>query len=78
MMQINENYDPQSTYQIIVKGVLDESWSDWFDGFTITVFQETKLVGPIRDQASLHGLLAKIRDLGLELVSVEQMDKKKE
>lgn len=78
MMQINENYDIQATYQIIVKGVLDESWSDWFDGFTITVSQETKLVGPIRDQGSLHGLLAKIRDLGLDLISVEQLQKKKE
>lgn len=78
MMANHKKNDHPDTYQIIVKGILDDSWSDWFDGFTITVSQETKLVGPIEDQSRLHGLLAKIRDLGLVLVSVEQMENKKE
>jgi len=64
-------------YQFKVKGILDEKWSDWFDGFTMTNpnEDETLLVGPVRDQGALHGLLAKIRDLGLPLLSVECMKK---
>jgi hypothetical protein len=62
----------QEIYQIIVKGVLDGKWSDWFDGMEITPQPsgETILTGPIADQAALHGLLQKIRDMGLPLVSV--------
>ena len=70
-----ENNEPV-IYQIIVKGILDEKWSDWFDGFTITASQETILIGPVKDQGNLHGLLAKIRDLGLVLVSVEYIENK--
>ena len=62
-------------YQIKIKGFLDEQWSDWFDSFTITTQAETTLVGPVADQGTLHGLLAKIRDLGLTLISVEQIGK---
>ena len=61
-------------YQIKVTGILDEKWSDWFDGFMITPMEgETVLKGPVIDQGALHGLLAKIRDLGLTLLSVEQI-----
>ena len=58
--------------EIRVKGQLDEHWSDWFDDLTITHTEqnETVLTGPIVDQAALHGLLAKLRDLGLPIVSV--------
>ena len=58
--------------EIRVKGQIDEHWSDWFDDLTITHTDqnETVLTGPIVDQAALHGLLAKLRDLGLPLVSV--------
>jgi len=65
-----------SLYHIRVKGILDEKWSDWFDGFTITpqADDETLLVGPVPDQAALHGLLAKIRDLGLPLLSVKRVE----
>ena len=67
-------FDKQSTYRIRVKGNLDRKWSDWFDGFTITpqADDETTLTGPVADQAALHGLLAKIRDLGLPLLSVKR------
>ena len=63
------------TYEIRVKGSLGPEWSAWFDGFTITPQSddETILVGPVADQPALHGLLAKIRDLGLTLIRVERL-----
>ena len=69
-------FDRQGIYQIGVKGVLDEQWSDWFGGLAIApqASGETLLTGPVRDQAALHGLLAKVRDLGLPLLSVERVD----
>ncbi len=62
----------QKVYQIIVKGHLDSEWSDWFDGLTITMVDngETILSGPVVDQTALHGVLIKIRDLGLPLLSL--------
>jgi hypothetical protein len=68
-------FDKQGVYQIRVEGNLDKKWSDWFDGFTITpqANDETLLAGPVADQAALHGLLAKIRDLGLPLLSVKRV-----
>jgi hypothetical protein len=59
-------------YEIRVRGVLDSHWSGWFEGLTLTPLGngETLLAGPIQDQAALHGILAKIRDLGLHLLSV--------
>ena len=68
-------FDRRAVYRIRVRGSLDEVWSDWFDGLAITsgIPGETLLVGPVADQAALHGLLAKIRDLGLPLLSVERV-----
>ena len=59
-------------YQITVKESLEDSWSDWFDGLTITPGLDgtTTLAGEVRDQTALYGLLAKLRDLGLTLVSI--------
>lgn len=59
-------------YQIRLKGQLGSEWSDWFEGLTITLAEDgdTLLSGPVVDQAALHGLLKKIRDLGMTLVSV--------
>jgi hypothetical protein len=59
-------------YQIRIKGHLGDQWSDWFGGLTINLESngETLLTGPVADQAALHGLLRKVRDLGLPLVSV--------
>ena len=61
-------------YQIRVKGALDEDWSEWFDGLTITPAADgtTILDGAVRDQTALHGLIAKVRDLGLPLIAIEQ------
>ena len=69
-------FSKPSIYQIRVKGILDEKWSDWFDGFTITpqADDETLLVGPVPDQSALHGLLTKIRDLGLPLLLVKRVE----
>ena len=68
--------DKEGIYEIRVRGVLDEKWSDWFDGFTIAprADDETLLTGPVADQAALHGLLGKIRDLGLPLLSVKRVE----
>ena len=62
-------------YEIRVKGSLEPQWSDWFDGFTLTLQanDETLLVGLVTDQPALHGLLAKIRDLGLPLLAVKRI-----
>lgn len=62
-------------YRIRVKGALDPSWSQWFDGMTIeaTPGGDRMLTGPVRDQTALHGLLVKIRDMGLLLISLEQV-----
>jgi len=59
-------------YQIRVKGHLGPQWTDWFGGLTVTLEDngETLLTGPVVDQAALHGLLKKVRDLGMPLISV--------
>ena len=59
-------------YQIRLKGHLGSEWTDWFEGLTITLEDDgdTVLTGPVADQAALHGLLKKVRDLGMPLVSV--------
>jgi hypothetical protein len=62
-------------YELRVKGVLDRRWSAWFDGLQVTSDgHETVIAGPVTDQAALHGLLAKVRDLGLELLEVRRID----
>ena len=62
--------------EIRIEGRIDEHWSDWFEGLMITRTDEgeTLLTGEVSDQAALYGLLAKIRDLGLSLVSVKQIE----
>jgi hypothetical protein len=60
------------TYRIRIQGQLDSQWTNWFDEMTFTLEEDgnTLLSGPVVDQAALHGLLKKIRDLGLTLISV--------
>jgi len=62
-------------YQIRLQGHLGSEWTDWFGGLIITLEEDgnTLLTGPVIDQAALHGLLKKVRDLGLPLVSVIQV-----
>jgi hypothetical protein len=68
----NETHDGPGFYEIRLKGHLDQRWADWFDGLQITLQAngDTLLSGPVEDQAALHGVLKRIRDLGLPLVSV--------
>jgi len=63
-------------YQIRLKGHLDSQWTDWFEGLTITLEDngDTLLTGLVIDQAALHGLLKKVRDLGLPLISVSPLE----
>ncbi len=62
--------------EIRVKGRLSQDWSDWFEGLSITDQPngETLISGPLQDQAELFGVLTKIRDLGLELISVQRIE----
>jgi hypothetical protein len=66
---------PSARYEIRVNGVLDSQWSAWFEGLTVTSDEtgQTTITGAVADQAALHGLLAKIRDLGLPLLSVRHL-----
>ncbi len=63
-------------YEIRVAGHLPRQWADWFEGLTISLEEsgDTLLTGPVSDQAALHGLLKKVRDLGLSLVSVSPVE----
>ena len=67
---------PPLVYQIRVKNHLDRQWTDWFSGMSIALEEDgvTVLTGPVADQAALHGLLKKVRDLGLPLISVNRVD----
>jgi hypothetical protein len=67
-------------YELRVRGVLDRHWSSWFDGLQVSSDApgQTLIAGPVVDQAALHGLLAKVRDLGLPLLSVHRIDPEQE
>jgi hypothetical protein len=71
-----EYHDKSKLYEIRLKGHLNNRWANWFEGLTITLEDngDTLLTGPVVDQAELHGLLKKVRDLGMSLVSVNCVD----
>jgi hypothetical protein len=71
----DEKYKQHQCYEIRIKGHLDDRWAEWFEGLTITLEEngDTLLTGPVIDQAALHGLLKKVRDLGMPLVSVSPL-----
>jgi len=79
---MSNNLEPETdpgqpmVYQIRVKSHLGSDWKDWFEGLTITLEEggDTLLTGPVADQAALHGLLKKVRDLGIPLLSVIRVE----
>ena len=78
---MSQELDPQPdsgqpmAYQIRITGQLGSRWADWFEGLTITLDGgDTLITGPVVDQAALHGLLKRVRDLGMPLVSVSPVE----
>ena len=71
---IEDHHEPER-YEIRIKGHLDNRWADWFEGLAITLEDngDTLLTGPVVDQAALHGLLRKVRDLAMPLLSVTRV-----
>ena len=71
-----EDHNEPELYEIRIKGHLDDRWTNWFGGLTITLEEggDTLLTGPVIDQAALHGLLKKVRDLGMPLISVSPIE----
>jgi len=71
-----EDYHEPGHYEIRIKGHVDNRWAGWFDGLNITLQDngDTLLTGLVADQAALHGLLRKVRDLGMPLVSVNRIE----
>ncbi len=69
--------DDSTEYEIRVKGHLDARWSAWFDGLSLTREPDgtTVIAGPVVDQAALHGLLQKLRDVGMPLISITQVSR---
>jgi hypothetical protein len=72
----NKQNEKARIYQIRIEGQLGQQWTDWFEELSITQEEDgtTLLTGPIIDQSALHGLLKKVRDLGMPLISVNRME----
>jgi hypothetical protein len=72
----DEKHNRRQCYEIRLKGHLDDRWVEWFEGLAIMLEEDgnTLLTGPVVDQAALHGLLKKVRDLGLPLISVSPLE----
>ena len=70
--RMKTNHPQPEIFEIRLQGHLGEEWTSWFEGMTITLTEDgdTVLTGPVVDQAALHGILKKVRDLGLTLISV--------
>jgi len=75
---MSNKLDPKqpTIYQIRIKGHLGQQWTDWFEGLTITLEEngDTLLTGPVIGQPALHGLLKKVRDLGMPLLAVNRVE----
>lgn len=75
MARVHQGSGPPAIYEIRLKGYLPAEWSDWFGGMAVAYDDEgnTLLTGPIADQAALHGLLDRVRDLGIPLLAVTRV-----
>ncbi len=75
-LDLKPNPSQPPVYQIRLEGYVDSHWTDWFEGLTIATKDngDTLLTGPVIDQAALHGLLRKVRDLGIPLVSLNRVE----
>ncbi|MCL4248979.1 MAG: hypothetical protein KJ065_12605 [Anaerolineae bacterium] len=75
MTQFSNDDTGETRYEIRVKGHLDESWSDWLDGWVVARLDsgETRLTGDVIDQSALHGILRRLRDLRLIIISVQTL-----
>ena len=75
MHHVSSHRCDRSWYEVRLRGRLDPRWSEWFDGLTVTAAADgtTTLRGPVADQAALHGLLRRLGDLGLPLISLTQV-----
>jgi hypothetical protein len=75
-LNLNSDPDESTLYQIRLKGHLGPQWAEWFGGLTVTLAGngDTLLTGPVIDQAALHGLLKRVRDLGIPLISVSRVN----
>ena len=75
-LELNKDFSDPILYQIRVEGHLGDEWADWFDGMEIRLEDEgtTLFSGPVVDQADLFGLLRKLRDVGLPLISVMRIE----
>jgi hypothetical protein len=77
-MTNGRDYDQTTSYLIRIQGTIDTTWSDWFGGFTISPQNgETLLEGEVNHQSALHGILAKINELGLSIISVDKLTDKR-
>jgi hypothetical protein len=76
LQAFDEKHNRQPCYEIRLKGHLEARWREWFEGLVITLEEngDTLLTGPVIDQAALHGLMKKVRDLGMPLVSVRPLE----
>ena len=76
-MNLGSDPDAPKIFQIRIQGHLGQQWAGWFDGLTIALEKDgnTLLSGPVIDQSALHGILKKIRDLGMPLLSVNTVDR---
>lgn len=75
-IDLGRDPDVPKVFHIRIKGHLGQQWAGWFDGLTITLEEDgnTLLSGPVIDQSALHGIVKKIRDLGMPLISVNPVD----
>ena len=75
---MNPETNGGTTYSILIRERLDDGWSDWFEGMSLTCLDDgTLLTGNLPDQAALHGMLGRVQRLGLHLVSISEQDKDK-